>query len=210
MFQDHKVVIDLLGQLYPRCFFTNPKQRKPLKKNIANDIDKLSNPALAEYDIYAAVDWYTGHIGYDYGLTPGAERIDLNGQFVGKVTETEGREARERIAIKHREMAKRRGDPQRTIQALYGTGGMTDDQLRKIPAPPVRIHDGAVEDAKAVVAKFDLSKSKVLMVALDFLRTEVSLKTRARPTDQMAADEAVCRINEIIDDLKKLRQRLAV
>ena len=69
--QDHNVVIELLSQLHPRCFFANPKQRRPLKKDIVDDLEKLRDPTLAGYNIEDAIDWYTGHIGYDYSLRPG-------------------------------------------------------------------------------------------------------------------------------------------
>jgi L-amino acid N-acyltransferase YncA len=36
------------------------------------------------------------------------------------------------------------------------------------------IYDGAVADAKATVAKFDLTEWEELLAAIDFLRSEVS------------------------------------
>jgi sRNA-binding protein len=134
--QDHNEVIERLRKLYPRCFFTDPRQRRPLKRNIVDDIERDREPTLAGFDIVAAVDWYESNIGYEYNLVAGAERIDLNGKVVGKITSTEQHEAQQRIAVKHKQIAEKRA-PLKTLQALYGTGGMTDDQLRKVTVPPV-------------------------------------------------------------------------
>jgi sRNA-binding protein len=136
--QDHNAVIQQLSELYPKCFFTNPKQRRPLKPNIVVDLFKAADRELAWFDVGAAVDWYISHIGYDYACMAGAGRVDLDGKVVGKVTESEAREAENRVAAKHQQMAEQRCqfDALKTAQALYGTGGMTDCQMRKIPAPP--------------------------------------------------------------------------
>jgi len=37
---DKEKMIEELAEAYPKCFFVNPKQRLPLKKTIASDLQK--------------------------------------------------------------------------------------------------------------------------------------------------------------------------
>ncbi len=137
--QDHNEVIEILAELYPKTFFATPKQRRPLKHDIIDDLEAANDPRLAGFDVGAALEWYVGHISYDYACTQGTGRLNLDGKVVGKITASEAREAAERVAIKGKAINERRSarnaDPWRTVQGLHGSGGMTDDQLRKIPAP---------------------------------------------------------------------------
>ena len=102
---------DLISELsfsYPKCFFTDPGQKRPLKKNIIIDLEKDS--MRDDEKLNAALTFYTRDWNYEYKLQAGAKRIDLDGNEVGTVTETEAREARERVkaareakAAKHEE-----------------------------------------------------------------------------------------------------------
>jgi sRNA-binding protein len=173
--QDHNKVIDCLSELYPRCFFRDPKKRLPLKVNITADIEKAADPSLAQFNVGAAVAWYTGHVGYDYCCaTAGNERVDLNGKVVGKVTENEARDAQARIAVKSKDIAARR-NPVRIVKTLHGIGGMTDDQFRKIPAPPA--HPPALKSSVEQIideAIVSLTKARELL-ALDNTALRVAL-----------------------------------
>jgi sRNA-binding protein len=40
--------VQLLAEKYPKCFFTNPRLRRPLKKNIVADLEKDGFPLAAE------------------------------------------------------------------------------------------------------------------------------------------------------------------
>jgi sRNA-binding protein len=109
MSQDHNEVIRLLCELYPKSFFIDSKQRRPLKQNILADIEKLGDPQLAGFDVEAALGWYMSHIGYDMACqVAGTQRVDLDGRPVGKITASEAREAKERVAMKHQEMTEQR------------------------------------------------------------------------------------------------------
>src|SRR5262245_1265714 len=167
-YQDHNKVIECLSQLFPKCFFTNPKQRRPLKANIVDDLNEANELTLGEFNLRAAVDWYIGNIGYEYNVVAGAERIGLDGKVIGKVTEKEAREAQARIAIKHERMNKQRGiDTVRTVQSLHGTGGMTDDQFRKIPAPS-KLDCGDLEiEGKLNDAIAALTQARELLLKFD-------------------------------------------
>jgi sRNA-binding protein len=142
--QDHNEVIQILSELYPKTFFANPQQRRPLKPTIVDDLEKekANEPNLAWYDLRAAVEWYMSHFGYEYACTTGAKRINLEGKEVGKVTASEAREAAGRIAFIKEQ---RRNDAVRTAQALHGKGGMTDDQMSKITAPPIKTNSNEIE-----------------------------------------------------------------
>jgi sRNA-binding protein len=92
-----------LAEKYPKCFSENPSMRRPLKKNIIDDLDRektLDHEALVQ-----VLDWYCGHFIYRRGLIAGAKRIDLNGKEVGTVTPAEQEEARAWIAARKREQA---------------------------------------------------------------------------------------------------------
>src|SRR5262249_60370891 len=88
--------VHVLVEKYPQCFFDNPRQRRPLKKNIVADLEKDGCPLAPEL-ISASVDWYQSHFGYLYALETGSKRIDLNGEEVGTVTAQEQMAARKKI-----------------------------------------------------------------------------------------------------------------
>jgi sRNA-binding protein len=80
-------IIRMLCEHYPKCFFEEPRRRLPLKKNITTDIIKDGDFDVSPEMIGAAMEWYTGHIGYDYATAiTGAKRIDLEGNPVGTIT----------------------------------------------------------------------------------------------------------------------------
>src|SRR5262249_58998408 len=87
--------IQMLAEKYPRCFFANPRLRRPLKKNIVADLQKDGFAHVIEL-ISASVDWYKSHIGYQYCLETGTKCLDLNGKQVGTVTEPEHRAAQKK------------------------------------------------------------------------------------------------------------------
>ena len=55
--QDHNEVIRVLAEHYPRCFFDDARQRRPIKKNIIADIEAQKPEELDPYDIQSAIDW---------------------------------------------------------------------------------------------------------------------------------------------------------
>src|SRR5262249_1167816 len=88
--------VHVLVEKDPQCFFDNPRQRRPLKKNIVADLEKDGCPLAPEL-IAASVDWYQSHFGYQYALEVGSKRLDLNGKEVGTVTALEQAAARKKI-----------------------------------------------------------------------------------------------------------------
>ena len=135
---EQEQVVHMLCDHYPKCFFDNPMQRRPLKKNIAADIVKDSNFQADSDRIIAAVDWYKSHISYDYALSAiGVKRIDLTGAEVGTVTEAEALEARQRAKDKGKLIAEKRSakNPIVTLKNMHSDGKLPDDGLRKVDAP---------------------------------------------------------------------------
>jgi sRNA-binding protein len=100
-------IVRMLVDNYPQTFFQEPRQRRPLKKTIVNDLIE-DGFAVAREPLEAAVQWYQSHFSYHYALQAGAKRIDLHGKTVGTVTEGEAIKAQDYIAERQREMNERR------------------------------------------------------------------------------------------------------
>jgi ProP effector len=95
--------IEMLANKYPKCFFVDPSLRRPLKKDIEQDLENdgtIPNATLRRH----VLDWYMNHFKYRYAIVAGVQRVDLNGNNAGAVTETEQREAREWIFARKREL----------------------------------------------------------------------------------------------------------
>ena len=129
--------ITQLAEKYPKCFFEDPRLRRPLKKNIIADLQK-DGFGMAYEIITAAVDWYENHLGYQRSIQVGVKRIDLNGKDVGTVTELEQRAAVKKIQDIHEKIkAKKSFDATATNLSLHAAGRIPDDQLKKLDAPPM-------------------------------------------------------------------------
>jgi ProP effector len=83
-----------LAELYPSCF---RQPRQPLKVGIHNDIIAL-HPELRPSLIASALKTYTRSLGYLETLKAGSARIDLEGNPVGTVTDTDEEDAKRKIA----------------------------------------------------------------------------------------------------------------
>jgi sRNA-binding protein len=94
--------IKYLADKYPKCFFEDPHQRRPLKHNIIEDLEKenvLNHEALVQ-----VLDWYKNHFAYRYAIIAGADRIDLDGNKAGTVTPREQAEAREWVVARKKQL----------------------------------------------------------------------------------------------------------
>jgi sRNA-binding protein len=133
--EESEAVIRLLAEKYPKCFFENPRIRRPLKPNILVDLERDGFPA-AHDQITAALDWYRSHFGYLYALQAGAKRIDLDGKEVDTVTEVEQNAAQKKIQEGQKLVSERNEhNAAKTLMALHAAGRIPDDQLRKLEAP---------------------------------------------------------------------------
>jgi sRNA-binding protein len=82
-----QALVDYLASRYPRCFFADPAQRRPLKHGITDDL--LENTNMSPEEISQALAWYCGAPGYRFKVRSGAARLDLNGDVAGMVTRQE-------------------------------------------------------------------------------------------------------------------------
>jgi sRNA-binding protein len=135
---DSEEVIRALANSYPKCFFEDPKLRRPLKHNILADLEKDGVPFARDL-VVAAIEWYTGNVRYLYGLQAGSKRIDLNGVEVGTVSEQEYMNAQPALkaaqaAIK---AAQQKRSAAETVAALHAAGRLSDDAVKKLDAPMI-------------------------------------------------------------------------
>jgi ProP effector len=78
-------MIGVLQSRWPRCFQVYGPRRRPLKVGIHVDI--LGHGVLTPAELNVALRFYVGEINYLKAVRTGAERIDLNGEIAGTVSE---------------------------------------------------------------------------------------------------------------------------
>ncbi len=98
----------MLSTHYPKCFFEEGRQRRPLKLGIATNIiadkDFDANPEL----IAAGVDWYISHISYQISLSVAGSDTDSDTENQGRSDSARvyrairGTDCRERGGKRHR------------------------------------------------------------------------------------------------------------
>jgi ProP effector len=82
---------------WPLCFSVREDDRRPLKVGISHDLYCFTD--LTHDQISKALYAYVGVASYLGRLTAGADRVDLDGEPVGKVTKDQQRGAEERIKL---------------------------------------------------------------------------------------------------------------
>jgi sRNA-binding protein len=130
--EDSEHAIRVLAERYPKCFFQEPRLRRPLKHDIIADLQQDGCPLAVEL-MTAALNWYQGAFGYLYALQAGTKRVDLDGNEVGTVTPQEAAEA-----IKQVQDANAR-NATKTLMALHNARRIPDDQLKKLDALPLPV-----------------------------------------------------------------------
>jgi sRNA-binding protein len=137
--EDNENIIKMLVENYPKCFFENPRQRRPLKKNIAADVivDKILQ--VSDEAIIAGIDWYMSNIGYSgFALsTTGAKRINLKGIEVGTVTQMEALKAQQELRDYHEKKNEQQANPVRVLSDMHANGRITDDGVKKLDAATI-------------------------------------------------------------------------
>lgn len=91
-----------LAEQFPECFFEDPAHRRPLKKNIIDDLEERK--ILNREKLLCTLSWYEGHFTYCYTFIAGAERVGLSGEKAGTVTEKEALERRAWMLARKREL----------------------------------------------------------------------------------------------------------
>jgi ProP effector len=75
------------ADIYPRTFFPNQAERRPLKLGVRNDlVADTARHGLSDAELRRALSQYCRSPGYLAACTEGAVRIDLNGMPAGTVT----------------------------------------------------------------------------------------------------------------------------
>ncbi len=82
---------------YPKTFFEDPRERKPLKIGVHKDILADDGIEMASYQLTSALRWYTGALGYQLSISEDAQRIDLAGEAAGKVTAEDAKAAADKV-----------------------------------------------------------------------------------------------------------------
>ena len=182
--QDHKQVIGLLAQTYPKAFFAEPRRRVPLKHAIDQDIraDLIDNKdsELCFYDVEGAVGWYCSHVGYAMACsTPGNGRLDLTGTMVAKVTEAEARAAQQTVDRIHQSINR------------YNSFSPAPERAPP-PAPPalkVLTVNSSLNNAEMLAAIERHVKSLAAIVVGDLVVDEPLRANLARPVLRLILDE---------------------
>src|SRR5262252_5610867 len=87
--------IDLLAELYPRCFCRTT--RRPLMIGVCEEVIN-QHPGMSRHRIKRLLKTYTQSPEYWSTLTAGAPRIDLAGNVAGEVTAADEEDAKRKIA----------------------------------------------------------------------------------------------------------------
>jgi ProP effector len=84
---DRDAGVKYLADRFPGCFFEEPALRRPLKRDIIDDLEKEN--VLDREKLVQVLDWYQSHFVYRRSLIAGAERVDLAGKKTGTATPKE-------------------------------------------------------------------------------------------------------------------------
>jgi sRNA-binding protein len=136
--QEIESAIELLVELYPKCFFLDPEKRRPLKHNIVADLTK-DGVTLAHELLRASINWYESHFGYQYSLEAGAKRIDLHGKEDGTVTEQEQRNARKYVHDRKLEERERKREEHERRNANVIVEKISSLPIAKLPMMTVNV-----------------------------------------------------------------------
>jgi ProP effector len=128
-------LIEQLAERWPQCFQVYERRRRPLKSGIRRDIEAALDGAVTRRDLKNALTIYCGNWAYLRACVEGADRIDLDGLPVGKVTAEEAQRAAERLQQYRDRRKARSADPAPTIPAAIIVS-KSDAAVAR--APPVR------------------------------------------------------------------------
>ena len=91
-------VITLLATRFPKTFFIHKTRRRPLKVGIHRDIGTVLGDAVDRRTLHAVLRYYVSNIAYRKSQEAGVDRIDLDGNAAGVVTELEAVNAQKGVA----------------------------------------------------------------------------------------------------------------
>jgi sRNA-binding protein len=90
-------VLQILQERWPNCFSIYERNRRPLKLLIHLEILRALDGAVTEPELINALRCYVGNREYLKKIKVGADRVDLDGNVVGKVIESEELHARKNL-----------------------------------------------------------------------------------------------------------------
>jgi ProP effector len=108
-------IIALLCSRFPKAFFLHEDRRRPLKLGISDDVLAVLGDAIDRKELGSALRVYTGSMVYLKRQTAGTDRIDLDGNACGVVSEEHGANAQRRltgILAQRRKSAPKRVEPE--------------------------------------------------------------------------------------------------
>lgn len=90
-------MLEILLEKFPNTFFSDPAQIKPVQKYIHKKIRRALNNRYTKDEISAALAIYTQQIEYCEKLMEGGQRVDIEGNPCGEVSEQHQEDARARV-----------------------------------------------------------------------------------------------------------------
>ena len=90
-------VITLLATRFPKTFFVHEAHRRPLKLGIHRDVGAVLGDVVDRRTLHAVLRYYVSNIAYRK-----SDRIDLDGNAAGIVTELEAVNAQKGVAQRKR------------------------------------------------------------------------------------------------------------
>ena len=89
--------IAILAEKFPAAFSVFQKRRKPLKIGIRQDLELALGDSVDSRKLAKTLRYYTNNYEYLKAIIRGSDRVDLNGNYAGKVTDEERRGALVRL-----------------------------------------------------------------------------------------------------------------
>jgi hypothetical protein len=91
-------VLEILLEKFPKTFFRYPEKIRPIQKYIHKKVRRLLDYKYTKNEISAALALYTQTKEYCEKMVLGGQRIDLEGNHCGEVSEQHQQDARARLA----------------------------------------------------------------------------------------------------------------
>jgi ProP effector len=96
---DIDATVELLASRFPHCFAVFEQRRKPLKIGIHIEALSRLDGAITRQELSRALRHYCCNPWYLRAIQVGAERLDLNGNAAGAITESEAEHARKSLEL---------------------------------------------------------------------------------------------------------------
>ena len=136
--QDRKrEILALLCAKFPKTFFVYERRRRPLKVGIHRDIEAVLGAEVDQQILGWTIGAYVFNVGYLSSLRVGAERLDLDGNPAGVITEADARFAQRGIKIikdreqKRAETKREEPPPPRPAPRRDGLAELREAALRR-------------------------------------------------------------------------------